>query len=252
MHRVLNLDDYDLKDALKVAAEFGSDRYGYWVTPNVDHVIRYCADAQFRSLYEPAACILLDSRFLALLVRFLKGQTLQVCAGSDLTAGIFNQLIAPDDVAIVVGGSPEQAQILRRRYGLRALHHIQPPMNFVRDPAALDACVRAVESLSPFRFCFLAVGSPQQEIVARQLETRGTARGLALCIGASINFITGLERRAPPWMRRLGLEWLYRLSRNPKRLAYRYLVRGPRIFLLLRRIEFRTKRGVASCEADKL
>jgi exopolysaccharide biosynthesis WecB/TagA/CpsF family protein len=118
-------------------------------------------------------------------------------------------------------------------------------MNFVRDPVAIEACVREVESLSPFRFCFLAVGSPQQEIVAQALKMRGLARGLALCVGASINFITGNERRAPPWMRRIGIEWLYRLLQNPKRLAYRYLVRGPRIFFLLWRIELRTKRLVA-------
>jgi exopolysaccharide biosynthesis WecB/TagA/CpsF family protein len=121
-------------------------------------------------------------------------------------------------------------------------------MNFVRDPVAIDACVREVESLSPFRFCFLAVGSPQQEIVAQELKMRGIARGLALCVGASINFVTGIERRAPPWMRRIGFEWLYRLAQNPKRLAYRYLVRGPRIFLLLRRIELRSKRLVAPRE----
>jgi exopolysaccharide biosynthesis WecB/TagA/CpsF family protein len=121
------------------------------------------------------------------------------------------------------------------------LHHIQPPMNFIRDPVAVETCVRQVESLSPFRFCFLAVGSPQQEIVAQQLKARGIARGLALCVGASINFVTGIEKRAPPWMRRIGCEWLYRLSRNPKRLAYRYLVRGPRIFFLLWRIELRAK-----------
>jgi exopolysaccharide biosynthesis WecB/TagA/CpsF family protein len=248
MQSVLTLDDYDLEETLQTVSEFGTYSYGYLVTPNVDHVIRYCGDSQFRALYEEATYVLLDSRFLALIVRFFKGRVLRVCPGSDLTAGIFHSIIEPDDVVIMVGGSSDQAQVLRHRFGLRALHHIEPPMNFVRDPVAIDACVREVESLSPFRFCFLAVGSPQQEIVARELKIRGTARGLALCVGASINFITGLERRAPPWLRRFGFEWLYRLLQNPKRLAYRYLVRGPRIFLLLWRIELRTKRLVAPRE----
>jgi UDP-N-acetyl-D-mannosaminuronic acid transferase (WecB/TagA/CpsF family) len=148
----------------------------------------------------------------------------------------------------MVGGSAEQARVLRHRFGLRALHHIEPPMNLAQDREAIEACVREVESLSPFRFCFLAVGSPQQEILARELKMRGIARGLALCIGASINFVTGIEKRAPPWMRRVGFEWLYRLSQNPKRLSYRYLVRGPRIFFLLRRIELRANRLVAPHE----
>jgi exopolysaccharide biosynthesis WecB/TagA/CpsF family protein len=248
MQTVLNLDDYNLEETLQIVSRFGSRRYGYLVTPNVDHVIRYCGHSQFRALYEQATYVLLDSRFLALLVKLSKGQVLRVCPGSDLTAGIFDSIIKPDDVTIMVGGSAEQARVLRDRFGLRALHHIDPPMNLVRDPGAIEACVHEVESLSPFRFCFLAVGSPQQEILARELKMRGIARGLALCIGASINFVTGIEKRAPPWMRRVGFEWLYRLSQNPKRLVYRYLVRGPRIFLLLRHLELRASRLVAPHE----
>jgi exopolysaccharide biosynthesis WecB/TagA/CpsF family protein len=82
------------------------------------------------------------------------------------------------------------------------------------------------------------VGAPQQEAVAHALRIRGRARGLALCVGASLNFITGAERRAPQWMQRAGLEWLYRLSQDPRRLANRYLVRGPRFFAQLARAEF--------------
>jgi N-acetylglucosaminyldiphosphoundecaprenol N-acetyl-beta-D-mannosaminyltransferase len=108
-------------------------------------------------------------------------------------------------------------------------------MGFIESPQALEECLRFVEDGSPFRFCFLAVGSPQQERVAELLQRRGKARGLALCVGASINFLTGVERRAPRWMQHAGLEWLYRLLRDPRRLASRYLVRGPRIFLHLRR-----------------
>ena len=63
---------------------------------------------------------------------------------------------------------------------------------------------------------------------------RGIARGLTLCIGASINFLTGDERRAPVWMQQSGMEWLYRLMQAPGRMAKRYLVRGPRVFGLLR------------------
>jgi exopolysaccharide biosynthesis WecB/TagA/CpsF family protein len=79
------------------------------------------------------------------------------------------------------------------------------------------------------------VGAPQQEQIAYQLLQRNRARGLALCLGASLNFVTGLERRAPVWMQRMGAEWLYRLMQDPKRLGKRYLVRGPRIFRHLRR-----------------
>jgi N-acetylglucosaminyldiphosphoundecaprenol N-acetyl-beta-D-mannosaminyltransferase len=53
---------------------------------------------------------------------------------------------------------------------------------------------------------------------------------LVLCVGAALNFISGTERRAPRWMQIMALEWFYRLLQSPRRLARRYLIRGPRIF----------------------
>jgi exopolysaccharide biosynthesis WecB/TagA/CpsF family protein len=242
MPNVLNIDDYDLEETLKIVAEFGSDRFGYVVTPNVDHVIRHYQDSQFRSLYAHASYVLLDSRFLAHTVGLFKRQILRVCLGSDLTSAVLTSVIKPLDVTVLVGATSAQAELLRKRFGLKALHHIDPPMNFIRDPAAVEACLREIEAVGPFRFCFLAVGSPQQEIIAKKLKERGVARGLALCIGAAIDFMTGIEKRAPLWMQRLGFEWLFRLLQNPRRMAKRYLLRGPRIFLLLPRIELRVRK----------
>jgi UDP-N-acetyl-D-mannosaminuronic acid transferase (WecB/TagA/CpsF family) len=64
-------------------------------------------------------------------------------------------------------------------------------------------------------------------------------------VGASINFLTGTERRAPAWMQRAGIEWLFRLMQNPTRLAKRYLLRGPRIFLFLPRLKFELRTPVS-------
>lgn len=229
------IDDFGLNEFLAVAAAYGQDRFGYVVTPNVDHLIRYYEDAAFRAHYRSAAYILMDSRFAARLVYWLKGVRLPVCTGSDLTAHLLADVIQPDDRIVMIGGSDAQAQQIAARYGLRNLRHHNPPMGFINDPAAVEACLAFIEQSGPFRFCFLAVGSPQQETVAQALRARGVARGLALCIGASLNFLTGQERRAPVWMQKMALEWLYRLLQNPQRLAGRYLVRGPRIFGLLRR-----------------
>ena len=243
MNNVLDIDDHNLQEALQLVATFGSDRYGYIVTPNVDHIIRHHQDSHFRALYAQAAYVLLDSRFFAHTVGLIKRQMLRVCLGSDLTTAILDSIIKPLDVAILVGGTPEQAQILQERYGLMRLYHIDPPMNFIRDPLAVETCLREIEAMSPFRFCFLAIGSPQQEIIAQKLKERGIARGLALCVGAAINFLTGIERRAPLWVQEAGFEWLYRLSRDPRRLWKRYLVHGPKIFILLWRIELRVRRS---------
>ena len=239
---VLYIDDYDLEEARALAAAFGTERYGYVVTANVDHAIRYYHDAQFRALYSKAAYVLLDSRFLVHVLRFLKRQRFRASPGSDLTHAVFDSVLKPDDVAVVVGGTAQQAQTLRARFGLKALRHINPPLNFINDATAVETCLRDIEAASPFRFCFLAIGSPQQEVIAHKLRERGTARGLALCVGAAINYLTGAEQRAPLWMQRLGFEWLFRLLQQPRRLAHRYLVRGPRIFWLVLRIELRSRR----------
>jgi len=227
------LDDYDLDSFIAVASTFGADRFGYVVTPNVDHLIRYHDDAKFQEQYADAAYVLLDSRFLAHIFRVAKGTSVGVCTGSDLTAQLFARAIGPNDSIVLIGGSEEQASLLAQTHGLKSLHHYNPPMGFIRDPQQVNACLDFIEAHSPFRFCFLAVGAPQQEILAQLLKKRGIARGLALCIGASINFMTGREQRAPQWMQRLGLEWAYRLASDPRRLARRYLVRGPRVFSLL-------------------
>jgi exopolysaccharide biosynthesis WecB/TagA/CpsF family protein len=231
------LDNYDVAEFMDVAASFGQDRYGYAVTPNADHLIRLHENAAFRALYAGASYILLDSRFLSHVLRITKGIQLPVCTGSDLTAKLFSDVISPDDPLVLIGGSDEQARQLRERYGLRHLAHFNPPMGFIHDPEAVEACLRFIETCSPFRFCLLAVGTPQGEALAQQLKARSIARGLTLCIGASINFLTGDERRAPLWMQRCGMEWFFRLMRAPGRLASRYLVRGPRVFGLLRKTE---------------
>lgn len=232
---VHHIDDLDLGGFLRVAAGFGVERYGYVVTPNVDHLIRCHEDPSYRSVYHSATYALLDSRFAAYLFRVVKGLRLPVCPGSDVLPALLGKVVSPSDRLVLIGGSPQQAEILARNYGLRDLRHHNPPMGFINDPLAVRNCLEFIEAASPFRFCFLAVGAPQQEQIAYQLMQRDCARGLALCLGASLNFVTGVERRAPAWMQRLGSEWLYRLMQDPKRLGKRYLVRGPRIFGHLRR-----------------
>jgi exopolysaccharide biosynthesis WecB/TagA/CpsF family protein len=240
------IDDFGLNEFLIVAAAYGQERFGYVVTPNVDHLIRYYEDATFRAQYRAADFILMDSRFAARLVRLLKGVRLPVCTGADLTANLLANVVQPNDPVVMIGGSDTQAQHLAAMYGLKNLRHHNPPMGFINDPAAVEECLKFVEDASPFRFCFLAVGCPQQETVAQALRARGKAKGLALCIGASLNFLTGQEKRAPFWMQKLSLEWLFRLLQNPKRLASRYLVRGPRIFAHLHRSRVVVRRAPQS------
>lgn len=245
VHRI---DNYDLPRFLDVVRGYGANRYGYVVTPNVDHMIRFHESAAFRALYAGADYVLLDSRIAARFFRLVHGVRAPVCTGSDLTAALLERVIAPTDRIVLIGGSQGQAALLKAKFGLQDLWHHNPPMGFIDDPQAVEACLQFVEAASPFRFCLIAVGSPRQEIIAQRLGERDRARGLSLCIGASVDFLTGAERRAPGWMQRVGLEWLFRLAQNPRRLAWRYLVRGPRFFLYVGSsdVELRNARGDAA------
>ena len=88
----------------------------------------------------------------------------------------------------------------------------------------------------------LAIGSPQQELFAQALLRRGRCWGVALCIGAGLEFLVGARRRAPVPVQRLGLEWAYRLLSEPRRMWRRYLVDGPRILPLFL-ADLRRRRG---------
>jgi exopolysaccharide biosynthesis WecB/TagA/CpsF family protein len=240
---VCEIDDFDLESFAATAASFGTQRYGYVVTPNVDHLIRYCEDRSFRALYRSAEYTLLDSRVVALTMRLFKRLRFAVCTGSDLTAELLSRVAAPDDRIVLIGSTMAQSAQLSARYRLKDVRCHNPPMGFINDAAATENCLQFIEAQSPFRFCFLAVGSPQQEMIAQRLQTRAKARGLVLCVGAALNFLTGAEKRAPSWMQNWTLEWLYRLLHDPGRLAHRYLVRGPRIFghLLLGHLRVRAR-----------
>jgi len=186
-------------------------------------------------------------------MRLLKGMHLAVCTGSDLTAQLLGHVVSPLDPIVLIGGSASQAKEIVASYRLGNVQHHNPPMGFINSADATETCLRFIEAHSPFRFCFLAVGSPQQEMIAQRLQARGKARGLVLCVGASLNFLTGAERRAPRWMQRFALEWLYRLAQDPKRLARRYLLRGPRFFGYLAggRLVLRPRRTGSGASADR-
>src|SRR5690606_32585490 len=152
-----------------------------------------------------------DSRVLATLVKLTKGLDLPVCAGSDLTAHLFETVIQPDDPIVLIGADAAQVEILRRRYGLTHLSHHQPPMGLIHDARAVDSCLQFVVAQRPFRFCPMAAGSAQQGAQAWMPQQRDIASGLRLCVGPSIDFIAGAQRRARRWRQRCWLEWSYRL-----------------------------------------
>jgi exopolysaccharide biosynthesis WecB/TagA/CpsF family protein len=244
--RLLGLDFADLPMAAilaRLAARPADAPFGYVVTPNADHLVRLTREPRMRQLYAAASLRLLDSRVVARLARLFGLPAPAVLPGSDLTARVIREVIAPDEPVTILGLTPAALARLVARTGLRNVAQHNPPMGFERDPAAFEAAVRFIEE-HPARFTFLAVGSPRQCMVAHALAERGRARGTGLCIGASLLFLCGEERRAPLPVQRAGMEWAWRLAQDPNRLARRYLVDSPAVIGLLRR-EARERRALA-------
>lgn len=213
----------------RVGALAGDGAFAYVVTPNVDHIVQLhrAEDQELAASYQAATLCLCDSRILARLARW-SGLALPVVAGSDLTRDLLEAALPSCKIA-VVGGDAALHQALEARFPRFRWSFHHPPMGVRRNAAARAAIADFVETTAA-DVVFLAIGAPQSEIVCAEIGARGQARGVALCIGASLEFLTGAKSRAPHWMQRASLEWLYRLLSEPRRLWRRYLVDGPRIF----------------------
>jgi exopolysaccharide biosynthesis WecB/TagA/CpsF family protein len=107
-------------------------------------------------------------------------------------------------------------------------------MGLRTDHAAQAAVVAFVEKARP-HLTLLTVGSPQSEIIAQLIKSRSKAGGVALCVVASLEFLTREKRRAPRFIQTLKLEWAFRLVSEPRRLWRRYLADGPAIIGIWRR-----------------
>ena len=235
--RLLGLDFADLDAAAAaalVAQRPAGSRFQYVVTPNADHLVRLARDPALAVVYRNARLRLLDSRVVAGAAQLLALPVPRVAPGSDLTALLLSRHLRPGEQVTIVGLRPCWLPALVARCGLAPPAHYDPPMGFATDRATLADTVDFVLA-HPARFVFLAVGSPRQELLAASIAATGRASGTGLCIGASLEFIAGAARRAPSWMQHAGLEWLFRLANDPRRLAGRYLVDCPAVFRLLLR-----------------
>lgn len=210
--------------------------FTYVITPNVDIVLNMLGCDPVAN--PPGACVC-DSRILSALAR-IAGLRLKVCPGSDLVPAVLAALEPGDTICFIAANARLAGELAERLPHLRIAHHV-PPMGLHQDERGLEAAVRFIED-NPARVTLIGIGSPQKEVLAQHVSAGGLGTGTALCIGAAVEFYLGASKRAPRWMQGLGLEWAYRLICNPRRMAYRYLVRGPRIFLIFAEWLLRRKR----------
>jgi exopolysaccharide biosynthesis WecB/TagA/CpsF family protein len=195
-------------------------------TLNLDHIVKMRKDATFRAAYRRAGLITADGFPIALACN-LRGKRVSRVAGSDLIAPISAEA-ARSGKSIYLFGSSSQvvtkaSRLLRERNpGLTIAGVSAPPLGF--DPGSEDArrCIATIGN-SGADLCFIALGAPKQELFADYAK-RLLPNISFVCIGAGLDFIAGTQVRAPHWMQRWGLEWLWRAASDPQRLLYRYLL----------------------------
>lgn len=193
-------------------------------TLNLDHLVKLRAEPAFRDAYAAQDLVVADGNPVVWLSR-LAGRPVDLIPGSDAIlplARIAAQLGCP--IALV--GSTEDTLAAARDYlektvpGAEVCFTVSPPFGF--DPTG-DLAEKILGDLcaAGAGLVFVALGAPKQELFAAFGRRRLSETGF-VSIGAGLDFFSGAQRRAPPWVRRIAMEWLWRALSQPFRLVPRY------------------------------
>lgn len=194
-------------------------------TVNLDHLVKMRGDPGFAAIYGAQDLIVADGNPVVWLSR-IAGQGVELIPGSELVEPL-SLLAAEEQVPVALVGShraalEDAADALRKvAPGIDIVLCIPPSQDF--DPKG-DEADAIIAELAEARvgLCFLALGAPKQEVFAAHARDGAPMVGFAL-IGAGLDFLGGHQRRAPKWMRRFALEWLWRAMSSPRRLLPRYI-----------------------------
>jgi N-acetylglucosaminyldiphosphoundecaprenol N-acetyl-beta-D-mannosaminyltransferase len=198
----------------------------YVVTPNVDHTVLLQTHQGLREAYTQADLVLADGHPLVWASRMLGRPLPERVAGSDLVPSLFQAIPHGETLRIfLLGAAPGVADraasnITRQWPNILTVGVDSPPLGFERNAAENARILAKIADARP-DVLILGLGAPKQECWIHQHRSQVVAKTV-LCVGATIDFLAGEKTRAPRWMQRSGLEWLHRMSTEPKRLVKRY------------------------------
>jgi len=204
-------------------------RGGTVLTPNLDHLRRYVRDSSVRAAYLEAELVLADGFPLVWASRLQRTPLPCRVAGSDLIWAVCEAAADRDRSIFLLGGAPGVARAasarLRQRFaGLQVAGDYCPAPGFIADPDQMNAISELVASSAP-HLVLVGLPSPMAEnVISRLREAIPSAWFFGL--GVSLSFVSGDVKRAPRAIQRIGLEWLWRIYQEPRRLARRYLLDG--------------------------
>ncbi len=202
---------------------------GWVITPNLDILRRAVRDREFRALYDEATLRLADGMPLVWASRLQRTPLPERAAGSDLIFALAREAAEHGASLFLLGGNPgaaeKTAEVLCQKHPTLRIAGIDcPAVGFEQDAESMRRLTEALRDAAP-DLVLVALGSPKQERVIRALRAE-LPRAWFLGIGITFSFVAGEVKRAPEWMRRIGLEWAHRLAQEPRRLVRRYLVDG--------------------------
>lgn len=230
------IDNISMEEALhQIEMLIQKRNNAFIVTPNVDHIIQLERGGELSEAYKEANLILTDGKPLIWISKWYRTPIKEKISGSDL----FPRLCALSAekgyrmffLGAAEGVASKAAENLKKRYAkLEVVGTYSPPKGFESDKTEMKK-IRTIITKAQPDILIVALGCPKQEIfILHNRQELGVP--LSLGLGASIDFEAGNIKRAPKWMADHGLEWLYRITQDPKRLAKRYLLDDTKIFRL--------------------
>lgn len=238
------IDQVDFPGALEIIERLiDAGGGGAVFTPNVDHVVVADRHPAFLAAYDRADLSLVDGQPLVWAARLLGVPLPAKISGADLLLPLMKLAARRKLRVYLIGGPPgvgeEAAAKLQRDLGVEVVGVESPIIPLAASPIDEALAARVAAARPHLLLAFL--GAPKGELFIDRVRDR-VAPAVAVQLGASLDFYLGRVKRAPRWMQRLGLEWLFRLSQEPRRLARRYLIEDPKFLAILWRT-FRTPRA---------
>jgi N-acetylglucosaminyldiphosphoundecaprenol N-acetyl-beta-D-mannosaminyltransferase len=242
----VDVDPVTLDGALsEIAGLIAAGNGGAVFTPNVDHVVKADSQPAFREAYARADLHLADGMPIVWAARLLGSPLPAKVSGSDLVVPLARLAADRRWRVFVLGGAPGVAEEAGAKMtGELGVHVVGTASPNVGPDGSSDTAEETVELIRGAQpdLLLVAFGAPKQELWIDRHRER-LAPAVAVAVGGSLDFFVGRVRRAPPWMSRAGLEWLFRLLQEPRRMWRRYLVEDPRFVAIVLRSRRERRRG---------
>lgn len=230
------IDNLTMQEALHVIDELIKKNINaYVVTPNVDHIVKLETDKELQDVYRNASLILTDGKPLLWIAKWYGTPIKEKISGSDLFP-LLCKMAAEKGYTMFFLGAAEgvaakAAENLMKRYrGLQVVGTYSPQYGFEKNQIEMEKIKIMIRIAHP-DILIVGLGCPKQEKFmyyhCKELEVP-----ISFGLGASFDFEAGNIKRAPQWMSNHGLEWLFRITQDPKRMARRYLVDDRKILKL--------------------